>query len=454
MADSRPSASRLAVEPMPPTAKGGLPWIGAGLGLLRNPTEFFRRTRQELGDTYLVDAFGWRLFCVFSPEGVRRLYALPEDEASFGLATFNLLRAKVPLEVFQGRRNRPHDLFGNQEVERYLGVLEESVRLEIEQLGASGAFEVFREMRRLGHRLGLGAWAGTEAASSRYLDRLIPLFDRLDSSEAFVRPLETLLARATRQVRERRALHGIESVIGEILAARGRERERDGGRDAAAAAESGRPPDFLDQIRDSFADLPPGEREVQVARDVILLHMGAQSNLYAGLAWTFVNVLKRPEILAAVRGGDDVLLERCANESIRLAQRSITLRQVLRPVEVDDGKRTYRVPPGVLIATMLSVTNDSSAPGLERFDPEHYDGRRLAGSVPVPARELVSTFGHGRHSCPAQRFAISAIRIAVRRLLERYDFTLGFDSAEPRRRQLGGVARAERPCPVTYRRRG
>lgn len=74
-------------------------------------------------------------------------------------------------------------------------------------------------------------------------------------------------------------------------------------------------------------------------------------------------------------------------------------------------------------------------------------------AVGLPARELVSTFGHGHHSCPAQRFSISAIRIAVRRLVDAYDFTPQFTTVEPRPRQIGGVARAARPCVVTYRRR-
>jgi cytochrome P450 len=105
----------------------------------------------------------------------------------------------------------------------------------------------------------------------------------------------------------------------------------------------------------------------------------------------------------------------------------------------------------VLITTMLSVNNTSAAPGLERFDPAHYEGRRLAPSVPLETRELVSTFGHGSHSCPAQRFAITAIRIAVRRLVDRYDFTARFGEVRPRRQQLGAVARAAHPCPVDYR---
>jgi cytochrome P450 len=424
---------------MPPIAAPRLPWIGAGLGLLHNPARFFAEKRARLGDTYVVDAFGYRLFCVFSAEGVRALYALPEDQASFGLATYNLLKLKIPGELFVGRRNGPRNLFGGEDVERYVANLEEAVRVEIEQLGESGTFEVFAHARRLGHRLGLASWIGKEAAAPVHLDRLVPLFDRLDSADAFVRPARAFVTAATRYARERRAMHGIERIVAAIRA------ERQG-----AASGGG---DFLDQLYASYADLPSAERDVAVARDVIMLHLGSQSNLYAALAWTLIDLVLRPELLGRVRDGDDVLLERCANESIRIAQRSITLRQVLQPVTLDDGRLTYRLSPGVLVTTMLSVNNTSAAPGLDRFDPAHYEGRRLAPSVRLPAKELVSTFGHGSHACPAQRFAISAIRIAIRRILEHFDLTPRFTTATPRPRQLGAVARAAEPCPVDYRRR-
>lgn len=428
------------IDPMPPRLTGLFPWVGAGIGLLRDPTGFFVRSRQRLGDTFVVDAFGYRLFCVFSPDGVRRLYALPEKQASFGLATYELvLRRKVPPELLDGRRNFPHDLFARDEVESYLGVLEDAMHLQLDELGDSGTFEIFETMRRLGHRLGLSAWAGRETAARQYLDRLLPAFTQLDTSDSFVRPAHALVTYATRKVRERRAMRTIETVIGGIL----QERRRAGHA----------PGDFLQQIDASFADLPSPEREINVARDVMVIHMGAQSNLPAALAWTLVDLLLHPEVCARVEAGDDALLEQCASESIRLAQRSITLRQVLQPTEVVDGDRTYRLMPGVIITTMLSVTNTTAAPGLEHFDPAHYTGRRLSDSVAVPARELVSTFGHGRHSCPAQRFSISAIRIAVRRLLERYDLEPLFTEARPRLRQIGGVARAARPCVVRYRQR-
>ncbi|HVM96459.1 MAG TPA: hypothetical protein VMT89_08715, partial [Candidatus Acidoferrales bacterium] len=87
---------------------GLLPWIGAGAAMLRDPTEFFRQQHLRLGDTFVVDAFGYRLFCVFSPQALRQLYALPEDQASFGLATFELvLKRKLPIELLAGRRNFP-----------------------------------------------------------------------------------------------------------------------------------------------------------------------------------------------------------------------------------------------------------------------------------------------------------------------------------------------------------
>lgn len=420
---------------MPARSGGPLPWVDGGIGLLRHPTAHFEKLRARHGDTFVLDALGHRFFCVFSPEGVRSLYAQPEEEASFGLATYTLIKAKVPIELLLGRRTHPKSLFGNARVEGYLDTLHDAVALEIDRLGPAGRFEIFAEMRRLGHRLGLGSWCGAEAASPRYIERLIPLFDALDSSESFVRPARTAVTWATKKRAEWKAMAGIESILGEILAER-----------------VGRPPagDFLDQIYAAYGDLPETERVRETARDVIVIHMGSQSNLYAALAWTMVNLVRHPDLLTRVREGDDTLLEQCANESIRMAQRSITMRQVLQPIEVDTGHGVFELSPGTMLTTMLSTTNTSAAPGLENFDPSHYEGRKLLPEVAVATKELVSTFGHGSHSCPAARFSISAIRVSMRLLLDHYELIPEFKEARPRARQIGGVARAAKPCWVRY----
>jgi cytochrome P450 len=403
----------------------GLPKVGVGVPLLLDPTAFFRRARARHGDTFVADAFGYRMVCVFSAEGVRSLYALEEKDASFGLATYRLIRFKMPEELLMGRRVTPHQLFGRQLTETYLTALDDAMTLELAALGTRGELEVFGAMRRIAHRLGLMSWGGPELA--RRVDELAPLLDALDSAEAFVRPVQAFRTAATKRRAERAALAQVEAVVADVL----------------AAAE---PAGFLATIAEAWEGEP--DASVGIARDLVLIHLGSLSNLYAALSWTLVNLLQRPALLEQVRAGDDVLLEQCANESIRMAQRSITLREVLRPVEIPYGYSTVTVPPGAFLTTMLSVTNTTAAPGLDSFDPAHYDGRKLA--VDLPAKELVSTFGHKWHTCPASRFSITAIRVAVRRLLDAYELTPQFDEVEMRRQQIGGVARAAGRVRVRY----
>ncbi len=425
---------------MPAAAGSQVPWIGAAAGLLRNPTAWLTEQRARHGDTFVVDALAHRFFCVFGPIGVSSLYAVAEHEASFGLATYTMIRTKVPDELFGDIRNPPHKLFGGQRVEGYLANLDLAMEAELDLLGDRGTFDAFAEARRIGHRLGLASWAGHEAASPAHIEPLIAALDRLDTSESFVHPLRTALTLATRKARERTAMAEIEAVMADILASRRRH-------------PFDRPGDFLDTIDESFADVDQPLHDRLVARDVIVLHLGSQSNLFAALAWTLVNLLLAPRDLATVTAGDDALLDRYAYESIRTAQRSITLRQVLRPIEFDTDAGSFHLSPGTLITTMLSVTNTTADPRLASFDPDHYDGRTLRLADQLPAKELVSTFGHGSHTCPAQRFSISAIRTAVRALLDRYELTPTFERPGPLARQIGGVARADRPTKVAYQRR-
>ena len=424
------------ITPSPPRAPGRLPWVGSGFALLRDPTRFLARARARLGDTFVVDAFGYRMFCVFSPDGVQSLYALPEHKGSFGLASYTLLRLKVPEQLFSGLRNGPHTLFKSDDVDRYLVNLQRAVDVELDVLGASGEVELFDEAKRLAHRMGLASWMCEEAAEPRYLDRLVPLLEELDAAEAFVNPAQAFRTRLTGYRRELAALTAIEGIVREIWTERG-------GRGKA---------DFLEQVVDSYADKPEDEALVLAARDVVLIHLGSQSNMYAALAWTLVNLLLRPDLLRRVRDGDEALLESVANESIRMAQRSLTLRQVVRPVEVTSGGTTYAVPPGAFVTTMLSVLNTTAAPGLDRFDPAHYRGRILDRTLALPARELVSTYGHGSHTCPAGNFSNLTICLAVQTLVDRLDLSPLFTEARPRARQIGGVARSARPCRARYAR--
>ncbi|HTI75848.1 MAG TPA: cytochrome P450, partial [Mycobacterium sp.] len=147
----------------------------------------------------------------------------------------------------------------------------------------------------------------------------------------------------------------------------------------------------------------------------------------------------------------DELARRCALESTRMAQRSIMSRAVLAPVDLDTGDASYRVPAGWTIATLLPLLNTSAAPGLELWDPDRWHRHRLADASALPSPMLVTAFGHGRHSCPAQPFSLSAMSAAMTHLLCRYAMTPQWTGhPRPVPAQIGGVARAADGCAIRY----
>src|SRR4029077_5949420 len=142
---------------------------------------------------------------------------------------------------------------------------------------------------------------------------------------------------------------------------------------------------------------------------------------------------------------------RCALESTRMAQRSIMSRAVLAPVDFDTGEVSYRAPAGWTTPTLLPLRNTSAAPGLEHWDPDRWHRHRLADPSALPSPMLVTAFGHGRHSCPAQPFSLAAMAAATTHLLREYQMTPCWTShPQPVPAQIGGVARAAGPCPVEY----
>jgi cytochrome P450 len=446
-----------AVTPMPPHAGRGIPGLGHLIPFMRNPTAYLSGLRARLGDTFLLDVAGFELFCVFGPVGLRSLYALPEDEASFGQATRTLLGLKLPPELQAGDLAVFQHLFNRDRMDGYLAHIGAAVDDTIAELGSRGTFETFATMKRIVHRIGFRCWAGREAATPPHFEALVDCFERIDPEEAFVRPAALLLTIVTRKAPERRALARAAAILRDIWEARQRAGRREG--------------DMLEELHALFADDAEAARHARVAKNVMILHLASLANLYASLAWTLVNLLRHPEHRTAVEAeaarvteagarrlldqralAEMTLLEACAMESIRLAQRSITLRKVLRPCTVESDQGVFTLAPGVFVTTLLSV-NNAAHDTLDRFDPHHYERGRLADHVRVPGKEMVSTFGHGRHACVGERFATSAMKIVIMRLLDTYELAPEFAHAEPPAGQMGAVGRTSAPCPVRYRRK-
>ena len=423
------------ISPMPPLAtKVRLPWDAAVV----DPVSSLAEARTSLGDTFVVDSGEDRYLFLFSPRGVAEFYALPEAVASKGVADWRMLRRKLPDEMFVGRRVLPNQLFGREDVALYLRNVTMALETTVEELGSQGEVDVFVLSRRLGHRIGLASWGGPKSAIGDRFEQLVAAFDVLDGSDSFVHPDAMAAVASSGKSAEYEALDVITSTFARAL-------------DDLPGAEMQHP--LFARIASAWSDESTERRRVGLGLDLALIHIASMSNLFAALGWALIDLLAHPGPAGRVRDGDRGLAEACALESIRLAQRSIMARYVLKPMSLDVGPCIHEVPPGVTVATLLPLTNSSAAPGFERWDPNHWKGRRLAEVSKLATVELVTSFGHGRHTCPAQPFALSAMTTAVTVLLTEFEMAaLWSEQPVPVPAQIGGVARAAAPCPMHYRR--
>jgi cytochrome P450 len=422
------------IEPSPPVAEGiGLPWDVP----VDDAVAAIGQARARHGDTFVVASGGEHYLFTFSPVGVESFYALPEEAASKGVADYLMLRRKLPGEIFAGRRVLPASLFRRDDVASYLANLHWALDQTVAEMGAEGSVDLFGLTRRLGHRMGLASWAGPGSAEGGAFERLVTAFDILDGSEAFVHPDAMAAVAASNKRAERAALEDVVAIMSDAL----RQWYSQPGADVALFA----------RIVDAWSSEPRAERVRGIALDVALIHIASMSNLMAALGWAMVDLLEHPAELASVISGDSALAQSCALESTRLAQRSIMSRAVLTPIDLDTGDATYRVPPGWTVATLLPLLNTSVAAGLETWDPARWNRFRLADANALPSPMLVTAFGHGRHSCPAQSFSLAAMTTAMTRLVNHYRMTprwMSYPRAVPA--QIGGVARAADRCPVDY----
>jgi cytochrome P450 len=426
--------TRGSISPAPPVAEGtGLPWDVT----VDDAVAAIAEARARHGDTFVVHSGRDHYLFTFSPVGVESFYALPEEIASKGLRDYLMLRRKLPDEIFDGRRTLPASLFRRDDVTSYLVNLDQALEQTVAELGPEGTVDLFDLTRRLGHRMGLASWAGPGSAQGDIFDRLVAAFDTLDGSDAFVHPDAMASVAASDKRAERAALNAVVELVSTAV------RRLDSGHTTNGA--------LFDRIVEAWSSELPDVRTRGIALDVALIHIASMSNLMAALGWAFVDLLEHPTHLHHVADGDEDLARRCALESTRMAQRSIMSRAALAPVDFDTGDACYRVPAGWTIATLLPLLNTSAAPGLQDWDPDRWHRHRLADQTTLPSPMLVTAFGHGRHSCPAQPFSLAAMTAAMTHLLGHYEMTPQWASHPgPVPAQIGGVARAAEPCAIRY----
>ncbi|MBF6246164.1 cytochrome P450 [Nocardia elegans] len=223
--------------------------------------------------------------------------------------------------------------------------------------------------------------------------------------------------------------------------------------------------DVLVSIRDEQGELRFSASEIT---GIFISMMFAGHHTTSGTAaWTTIELLRNPEVLARVVGeldelyadGQDVSfhalrqipqLEATLKETLRLHPPLIILMRVARGEFEVCG---HSIAPGDLVAATPAVSNRIAEdfPDPDRFDPGRYIDPDQADLV---NRWTWIPFGAGRHRCVGQAFALMQLKAIFSILLRDWEFEMAQPSDSYRNDHSKMVVQLQQPCTVRYRRRG
>jgi sterol 14-demethylase len=246
--------------------------------------------------------------------------------------------------------------------------------------------------------------------------------------------------------------------------------------------------DLVQDVIDRRVQEPPVSREERDLLDVLAtlkgedgkLHFSTDeitgmfiSMMFAGhhtssgtAAWTLIELLRHPEVLAGVTeelddlyaDGSDVSfqalrsiprLETAVKETLRLHPPLILL---LRVAQEDFEIGGHLLPAGTMIGATPRVSNriPEDFPDPDRFDPGRYLDPRQED---LTNRWTWIPFGAGRHRCVGNAFALMQLKAIFSVVLREFEFELSQPSESYQDDTSKMVIQLERPCQVRYRRR-
>ena len=187
-------------------------------------------------------------------------------------------------------------------------------------------------------------------------------------------------------------------------------------------------------------------------------------------AWTLIELMRHPEVLAAVTAELDELyadgqevsfhalrqipkLENIIKETLRLHPPLIILMRVAQDeFEIEGGGTKWAIHKGDFVAASPAISNRIAEdfPDPDAFVPERYDKPR---EEDVVHRWTWIPFGAGRHRCVGAAFATMQIKAIFSVLLREYDFEMTQPSESYRNDHSKMVVQLARPATVRYRRR-
>ena len=361
--------------------------------------------RARRGPTFWIDlALVGRALVTGDPALVREIASRHDLEAGRGISALRSVLGDRSLITLDGERHlaRRHlvaPLF-RRDLEALDAVTADTTLEALQKIGAGATFTVYDFARRISLgaivRFLLPGSSVEEARTGRLIERFLLSFS--SPWILFLNPLHLNLGPLSPWGR---AMRNREQLCEHL-----RERVRAARRDPAL-------PGVLARIARDGADLP----EDEIVEEALALLLFGHDTGAAALAWAFVHIWGRREVVERIREeSDPAYLEACLKESLRLCPVVVHMTRVA-PQATRVG--AWDVPAGARIfpCAYLAQRDPAIFPDPAAFRPERFlNGRAYEGSW--------FPFGLGARTCIGNRFALRQMQLIAATTVHNADLAL------------------------------
>lgn len=400
-----------ATADLPPGPR--LPRLIQTAGFMFGGVRFLEACRRRYGDVVtLGTVFDSPFVMVFDPALIKQLFQGSGDQLHAGEANALLgpvlgERSVLLLDGDEHLRHRRLMLpaFHGQLMRSYVDVMRDAADQEIDSWPVGEEFTLLPSMQALTLRVIIHAVFGYEPGPAadelrRRLRRMVEPVAR-PGGLLLLTLLEQLGLRRRAEVRFEAERQSVDEILFEEIARR------------RTAAD-------LEQRTDVFSALLLAEDEHgnrlsdrEVRDELVTLLLAGHETTAMGLAWTFDLLLHSPTVMDRARASDDAYLDAVVKESLRIRPVIPGVGRVVRgrPFRLDG----YEIPPGVEINPSIRVVHrrPDLYPNPAAFRPERFLG------PDAPDTYTWIPFGGGTRRCLGASFALTEMRVVLRRVLER-----------------------------------
>ena len=452
---------------VPPQVSGGEDEHGHLEELRRDPLGLMARTRAECGDVGRFRLAGREVVLLTGAEANEFFFRAPEELLDQAEAYPFMTPIFGTGVVFDAPPQRRREMLHNQSLrDKFMRGHASTIAAEVDAMvgawGESGTIDLLDWFAELTIYTSSACLIGRRFRTeldSRFA-RLYHDLEQGTDALAYVDPYADIETFHRRDAARR----GLVELVQQIMDRRRQAPGASTGGDDEAGDEDR---DLLDVLMSiTEPDGSPRFSTDEVTGMFISMMFAGHHTTSGTAAWTLIELLRHPEVLARVTAELDALyaageevsyqalrampeLEAAIKEALRLHPPLILVLRVAKEPFVVQG---FRVEAGTLVGASLSVSNrmPEDFPEADRFVPERYREPRAEDRLHpwtwIP-------FGAGRHRCVGAPFAMMQLKAIFSVLLRGWEFELAQPPDSYRNDHSKMVVQLAQPCAVHYRRR-